>query len=949
MARTTTANYETERIKRATAPVYIARFYHVKTYGDGTDYAFSRDFATATVASPTVTKLLSLGRPRGNTQTVEPELGRSSNGVLELRIQDTNGETLRYLSNVPLTLNGAHTSGVTTITITGSTSGYPAVGTIEITTSGTIERVRYTGTTATTFTGCTRGVDGTTAVAHNSGDAVGNGEQIRAGQRVKLFAGYSPLAEADYMSFVKMEVTEVRLLPDLVTFVVSASDIIRTLRRMVFLAAAADTPFTATVNPITFALQVLTSTGAGTNGSYDVLAAENGAAIPQALIDVAGMEALRTSDFPSETFAFRIPAMMDLKQFFEVEVCKALNCYPFVTADGKLSMKRYKLVVGSPTADVFLLTESNIVSWQWVAGYSRIINVVKFDYDFDIAGAKAIYGTRRTYTQQASVDRYGRRQPLVIQSLGVKTANGGAAITADRALQVVKRFAEPPHLLQVVTFYQKHPLEAGDQVKVTHSKIPNLKTGARGLTTEVFEILNVTPQFGGEGRVLLDLLWVGGLPTVSAPSDGGAVSTPTAQEPITFQDTTLTLGPEVAGFAWVHGATFGATTPKNSYRTAIPRGLFTYTVQTGDRLEYDIGFSASSVDTRGGLDLAAIERSNTAQSATATTLRLDTGASASDDAYNNMYLEITSAGNAAAIGQVRKVNDYTGSTKDCAVDTWTTTPTGTITYALRRVLRNESGVVDNENGLGASPATQLGSRALGQWYHRTIPLPSAWVGKVIDAAGTGLDNNASGAVELRITNARITSSAGALRFLLQVAGFTAQGAWAFGTEQNVTGVTIALDSGALAVPTQGLGLLSVGRAAVYRQTATNQNTGAEAVSWTITNFVFIASDNDAAIMWFKGILRCMEATGTASATATVRVRRGPTTAGTEIIRFSVTNPGTKGASSTVSSAYQVFDVDVNAAAGVAPGYQTYCITLALSGSGQATLEVPKLMALVKSR
>src|SRR3989304_4841964 len=107
MARTTTANYETERAKRATAPVYIARFFHVPVYGSGLDYGFSRDFATATVASPTVTKLLSLGRPRGNTQTVEPELGRSSNGVLELRIQDTNGETLRYLSNVPLRLNGA--------------------------------------------------------------------------------------------------------------------------------------------------------------------------------------------------------------------------------------------------------------------------------------------------------------------------------------------------------------------------------------------------------------------------------------------------------------------------------------------------------------------------------------------------------------------------------------------------------------------------------------------------------------------------------------------------------------------------------------------------------------------------------------------------------------------------------------------------------------------------
>ena len=422
---------------------------------------------------------------------------------------------------------------------------------------------------------------------------------------------------------------------------------------------------------------------------------------------------------------------------------------------------------------------------------------------------------------------------------------------------------------------------------------------------------------------------------------------------IPFQKLTLALGPEVAGFAWVHGATFGATTPKNSYRTAIPLGIYgPYTVQTGDRLEYDIGFSAASVDTRGGLDLGAIERSNTAAAAAATTLTLDAGASAVDNAYTNMWLEITGAGNAAAVGQVRMVTGYVGATKVATVATWTTTPTGTITYTLRRVLRSEAGVVDNENSLGAAPSTQLGSRALGQWYHRTIPLPSAWVGKAIDIAGTGLDNNASGAVEQRITNARITSSAGALRSSLQVAGFTAQGAWAFGTEQNVTSVAVSLDSGGLAVNTQGLGLLAAGRGAVYRQSGSvTTNTGAEVVVYTLTNFLFVASDDDVALFWFKATLRIQDTLGGTGCTGTVRLRRGTTTAGTLILSATVNNPGTKGVASVVSTIAQTFDIDVNAAAAVAPGYQTYVITLQTSVATNtvATLDVPKLMALAKSR
>ena len=206
------------------------------------------------------------------------------------------------------------------------------------------------------------------------------------------------------------------------------------------------------------------------------------------------------------------------------------------------------------------------------------------------------------------------------------------------------------------------------------------------------------------------------------------------------------------------------------------------------------------------------------------------------------------------------------------------------------------------------------------------------MGKAIDIAGTGLDNNASGAVEQRITNARITSSAGALRSSLQVAGFTSQSAWAFGAEQNVTSVTVSLDSAGLAVNTQGIGSLAVGRAAIYRQSGSASSTDpTEIVAWTLTNFIFVASDDDAMLFWFKGTLRCLDATS--GATATVRLRRGTTTAGTEIIRFTVTVPAGRDGEHTVTSAFAVFDIDVNAAAGVAPGYQTYVITLQMTGGG----------------
>lgn len=76
-------------------------------------------------------------------------------------------ELLTAKNNINTTLVGAHTDVVTTITVV-STTGFPTAGDITI---GS-EVITYTGTTATTFTGATRGADGTSNVAHSDSDPV---------------------------------------------------------------------------------------------------------------------------------------------------------------------------------------------------------------------------------------------------------------------------------------------------------------------------------------------------------------------------------------------------------------------------------------------------------------------------------------------------------------------------------------------------------------------------------------------------------------------------------------------------------------------------------------------------------------------------------------------------------------------------------------------------------
>ena len=93
------------------------------------------------------------------------------NGGYKLGILDYNDYINRVVNQEDeistTTTSTTHTDSVTTITVS-STSGFDSAGTIVIAN----ESITYTGTTSTTFTGCTRGAASTTAAAIASGGTV---------------------------------------------------------------------------------------------------------------------------------------------------------------------------------------------------------------------------------------------------------------------------------------------------------------------------------------------------------------------------------------------------------------------------------------------------------------------------------------------------------------------------------------------------------------------------------------------------------------------------------------------------------------------------------------------------------------------------------------------------------------------------------------------------------
>lgn len=126
----------------------------------------------------------------------------------------------------------------------------------------------------------------------------------------------------------------------------------------------------------------------------------------------------------------------------------------------------------------------------------------------------------------------------------------------------------------------------------------------------------------------------------------------------------------------------------NDIQSRLPASL------TGGRIRAHIEALDSGVITLAaigatGLAALGIVRSNTAQTAGPTTLRLDAGASGTDDFYNNGLVFIYDG---LGAGQFAVITDYQGATKDCAISpSWVAVPDNTSKFIVFAAAQSSGG------------------------------------------------------------------------------------------------------------------------------------------------------------------------------------------------------------------------------------------------------------------
>ena len=326
-------------------------------------------------------------------------------------------------------------------------------------------------------------------------------------KKTTVKAGYQGMAEADMLTIMTGWITGIKLNKSATGYIFTATDPQKWMQRKIF-RGSEDTPVTLSGNPIDILLKVLTSTGAGTNGAYDLLAAVNALGINNAYINVAEIEGVRDDWFPgnSHSMSFTISKRIKAKDFIEKEILKILNLYPVVDGQGRFSVKPFKPPL--PTSDSQSVDKDTIIGMpQWDNNLAALVNETEHFYDWNTGTEK--YDTIDHYVESTSVNNRGPgKKPIVLKSKGLTTGEDGFDIMATRSSRIFERFAVPPVKINFNTFFSKWLSEAGDIISFTHPNMPDIEAGTRGITAKRMEVISRSIDWV-RGRVKFSLLDTG--------------------------------------------------------------------------------------------------------------------------------------------------------------------------------------------------------------------------------------------------------------------------------------------------------------------------------------------------------------------------------------------------------------------------------------------------------
>ena len=261
-------------------------------------------------------------------------------------------------------------------------------------------------------------------------------------------------------------------------------------------------------NPIDLILQIVLSTGNGTNGDYDILPEGQGIGIPQDMVDITGFESQRDIYVSEMVFSNFFSDQTEALKFFQENILRQVNAYLFINRAGQLDIKLYYVPIG--TLDTITLDNTNIIGTPtFDANLFTGTNFFnEIDIKFDYQPVQDFYVNQLLVEDIGSQAKYEERSTLEIDGKMISTFFGGDAINTRMKSIYLSRFSEPPPIITCQTVYGNHLLTPGSPVFLNYSTIPNYVTGKDGDGPILCECVSVSPDFQN-GVVNVTLLGIG--------------------------------------------------------------------------------------------------------------------------------------------------------------------------------------------------------------------------------------------------------------------------------------------------------------------------------------------------------------------------------------------------------------------------------------------------------
>ncbi len=239
-----------------------------------------------------------------------------------------------------------------------------------------------------------------------------------------------------------------------------------------------------------------------------------GLAMDPSTIDRAAMVQL---DSPAENlygcarpYLFIQSQPFQAKDFIENQILKSAGMYPVVNSIGQYSVRACRPPAAAASS-TFAFAQDNIIG---IPEFDRadILNDLLWSIDADYSQSN--YTTTLLYLDATSISEFGRSNERQVQSNGLRTELGGQWFAQSISQRMFYRFAGTTGLrggaplLTVNAFLLTLPVWVGDYVTVTHPLLPNLFTGAQGITNRLFEVIDRSPDYQN-GKMQYKLLDTG--------------------------------------------------------------------------------------------------------------------------------------------------------------------------------------------------------------------------------------------------------------------------------------------------------------------------------------------------------------------------------------------------------------------------------------------------------